>query len=522
MGLQTKLLTVLESREVRRLGSTRAQPVDVLVIAATNADLQTAVRDGGFREDLYHRLAVLVFSLPALRDRGEDILELAEEFLARACADHGLGPRALTADARVALHNYGWPGNVRELANLIERAALLTDGAAITARDLSLPAPRGSGETSTSVRPGKTSLKASIDLLARERVEEALTLAHGNVSAAAEHLGVPRSTLRYQMARLGVGPGRTRGLSALASRPGGVLPPEERSRTLAERILASDGERKQLTILFGRVERFMDSDRSPAEARDGVDAVIDQMVEAVHRHEGVVNQITDDGIMALFGATAAREDHAVRACHAALSMHQSIGRYAESAQGIDVRLRIGIHSGDVVVRPVGDEVRLDYRAASETTQRAARMEQLARPGSTFITTETLRLAEGFVDAVVATSGDGHELRGRSAARSRLAAAISRGLTRFVGREAEIAQLLACVERVREGRGQVAALVGEAGVGKSRLLYEMTHSHPLDGWLVLESAAVSFGKATSYLPVIDLLKAYFKVRIGTTSKTCATR
>jgi DNA-binding NtrC family response regulator/tetratricopeptide (TPR) repeat protein len=512
--LQTKLLTVLESREVRRLGSTRAQPVDVLVIAATNTELQAAVRDGGFREDLYHRLAVLVFSLPALRDRGEDILELADEFLARAWADHGLGPKALTADARGALLNHGWPGNVRELANLIERAALLTSGVAITARNLSLPAPRGVAESATPLRAGKPPLKASIDLLARERVEEALTLAQGNISAAAERLGIPRSTLRYQMARLRVSPGRTRGLAALASRPGGALPPEERSRTLAERILASGGERKQLTVLFARVERFMDADRSPAEARDVVDAVIDQMVEAVQRHEGLVNQVTDGGIMALFGAAAAREDHAVRACYAALAMHQSIGRHAEkmrSAQGIDVRVRIGIHSGDVVVRAVGDEVRLDYRAASETTQRATRMEQLARPGSTVITTETLRLAEGFIDAVGATSGDGHELRGPSATRSRLAAAISRGLMRFVGREAEIAQLLACVERVREGRGQVAALVGEAGVGKSRLLYEMTHSHPLDGWLVLESASVSFGKATSYLPVIDLLKGYFKVR-----------
>src|SRR5262252_6118506 len=138
-GMQAKLLTVLETREVRPLGGTRARTVDVSIIAATNSDLRDAVSQRRFREDLYHRLAVLVFSLPPLRERGDDVLELAEAFLGRACSDHAL-KKMLAEDARAAIAAYRWPGNVRELANLMERVALLTEGSIITAADLALPA----------------------------------------------------------------------------------------------------------------------------------------------------------------------------------------------------------------------------------------------------------------------------------------------------------------------------------------------------------------------------------------------
>jgi two-component system response regulator AtoC len=139
-ALQAKLLTVLESREVRPLGGTRNRPVDVLIIAATNADLQALVRERRFREDLYHRLAVLVFSLPPLRERGDDVFELAEAFLARACADHAVKTKLLGEDARTALRGYRWPGNVRELANSMDRVAMFTEGPLVAASDLELPA----------------------------------------------------------------------------------------------------------------------------------------------------------------------------------------------------------------------------------------------------------------------------------------------------------------------------------------------------------------------------------------------
>ena len=228
VALQTKLLTVIESREVRPLGGTRTRPVDVLIVAATNADLQTAVREQRFREDLYHRLAVLVFWLPPLRDRGEDMLELAEAFLARACADHGVEAKRLDDEARATITAYRWPGNVRELANVMDRVALLTAEPVVAAADLALPA-----EAAATGPPGATGpaaqapLKASVDDFTRARLEEALAQAGGNVSAAAEQLGVARSTLRYQLERFGLAPER----EGRSRRPPGSLAARVPDRT---------------------------------------------------------------------------------------------------------------------------------------------------------------------------------------------------------------------------------------------------------------------------------------------------
>lgn len=297
---------------------------------------------------------------------------------------------------------------------------------------------------------------------------------------------------------------------------------------LAERILTSkaalEGERKQVTVLFadlkGSMELLADSD--PEEARKLLDPVLEHMMEAVHRYEGTVNQVMGDGIMALFGAPLALEDHAVRACYAALRMQESVKRYAEEihrSRGIPLQIRVGLNSGEVVVRSIGSDLRMDYTAVGQTTHLAARMEQMALPGSILISPETLHLAEGYVIAralgPAAVKGltapvEVYELTGASAVRSRLQATAARGLTRFVGRDAEMVQLRQTLERAGTGHGQIVAVVGEPGVGKSRLYWEFTHSHRTRDWLVLESGAVSYGKATAYLPVIDLLKSYFQI------------
>jgi len=217
--------------------------------------------------------------------------------------------------------------------------------------------------------------------------------------------------------------------------------------------------------------------------------------------------------MALFGAPVAQEDHAVRACDAAVSMHEGVGRLAEgmrSRLGADIKIRIGVHSGDVALRVIGNEVRIDYAAIPETTRVAARTVQAARPGSSLITAETLRLAEGFIEVTPAAAANVYELSAPSVVRSRLSAAIARSLSQFVGRDAEIEKIGTVLDRARSGRGQVVALVGEPGVGKSRLVYEFTHSHRTHDWRVLKAGALSYGKATSYLPVIELLKGYFNI------------
>jgi class 3 adenylate cyclase len=256
---------------------------------------------------------------------------------------------------------------------------------------------------------------------------------------------------------------------------------------LAERILSSrsalEGERKQVTVLFADLKGSMEllADRDPEEARKLLDPVLERMMEAVHRYEGTVNQVMGDGIMALFGAPVAHEDHAVRACYAALDMQATIRGYAEEVRrthGVDVQIRVGLNSGDVVVRAIGSDLHVDYTAVGQTTHLAARLEQLARPGSTLLAADTLGLAEGYVEVNalgplpirgLETPVEVYEIVGAGPRRSRLHATAARGLTRFVGRDREVEQLREALARAAAGHGQLVAVVGEPGVGKSRLV-----------------------------------------------------
>ncbi|HSE92463.1 MAG TPA: adenylate/guanylate cyclase domain-containing protein [Methylomirabilota bacterium] len=314
-----------------------------------------------------------------------------------------------------------------------------------------------------------------------------------------------------------------------APEPRFVAPDAYTPKHLAERILTSkaalEGERKQVTVLFADLKGSMEllADRDPEEARTLLDPVLEHMMEAVHRYEGTVNQVMGDGIMALFGAPLAHEDHAVRACYAALRMQESVKRYAadlQRSEGVPIAIRVGLNSGEVVVRAIGSDLRMDYSAIGQTTHLAARMEQTAMPGSILVTADTLRLAEGYVR--VAPLGptrikgleapvEVYEVIGASPTRTRLQASAARGLTRFVGRDAELDQIRRALERARAGHGQVVAVMGEPGVGKSRLFHELIRSHRTHGWLVLQASSVSYGRATLYLPVIELLRVYFGIQ-----------
>ncbi len=316
--------------------------------------------------------------------------------------------------------------------------------------------------------------------------------------------------------------GTTGGQPRFAS-PGSYTP-----KHLAEKILTSksvlEGERKQVTVLFADLKGSMEllGDRDPEDARKLLDPVLELMMEAVHRYEGTVNQVMGDGIMALFGAPVAHEDHAVRACYAALRMQESVKRRAEDmfrSHGVLVQIRVGLNSGGVVVRAIGSDLHMDYTAVGQTTHLAARMEQLAAPGTVLLAPMTLQLAEGYIQVSsrgpvpvkgLSESIEVYEIVGPGAVRTRLHAAAARGLTRFVGRDSEVEQLHQAMEKAQAGHGQVVAVVGEPGVGKSRLFWEFTRSHRLQGWQVLESSSASYGKPMAYLPVIDLLKAYFRI------------
>jgi class 3 adenylate cyclase/tetratricopeptide (TPR) repeat protein len=315
-------------------------------------------------------------------------------------------------------------------------------------------------------------------------------------------------------------------LAPVADDPRFASPKSYTPQYLVNKILttrkAIEGERKQVTVLFADIKGSMEllADRDPEDAQKLLGPILERMIEAVHYYEGTVSRVMGDGVFALFGAPLAHEDHAVRACYAALRMQESVTRYAGEMQrlrGVEVSIRIGLNSGEILVCAVGNDLHMDYTVVGQTVNLAARIEQTARPGTIRMTANTLRLAEGYVAAEqlgltpvkgLAAPVPVYELTGPGAARTRLQVSAGRGLTKFVDREAEMAALQDALALAGTGHGQVLSLVGEPGIGKSRLLYEFVHSPQTADWLILESGAAPPGKAPPGFPVIELLKSYF--------------
>src|ERR671923_961 len=269
--------------------------------------------------------------------------------------------------------------------------------------------------------------------------------------------------------------------------------PDPRSYTpdhLAEKIRTAkrslEGERKQITVLFADVKGSMElgEGMDPEAWRRIIERMFTLMCEGVHRFEGTVNRFTGDGMVALFGAPIAHEDHAQRACHAALYLSDQLARYAEQLkreEGLDFSVRMGLNSGEVVVGAIGDDLQMDYTAIGHSVGLGQRMERLAQPGTAYLTEHTAALISGYFElrdkGVVEVKGVRtplrvYELAGTGAARTRLEVAGARGFTRFVGRESELASLKTALDRVVAGTGQVVGVVSEPGLGKSRLCYEL--------------------------------------------------
>lgn len=284
------------------------------------------------------------------------------------------------------------------------------------------------------------------------------------------------------------------------------------------------GENKRVTVLIAEVAGLTDSPQSfEADLADRLQmTIVPLLVDEVHRCEGTVSRVGGDGIMALFGAPLAREDDAVRACVAALALHEAFDRFASQVGGelgLRLALRVGLASSDVVLRNTINDLNREYTALGPAVRVATRLVQAAVDGTTLLASETLRAAEGFIQtrpvrhvpAMGTVAMEAAELVGYWPARTRFQRVVStRQLTRFVGREAELTSLNLALDRARDGRGQIVALVGEPGVGKSRLIWEAIRSAQTHGWLVLESGAVSHGTVSSYGPAIDMVKAYCEI------------
>jgi class 3 adenylate cyclase len=305
---------------------------------------------------------------------------------------------------------------------------------------------------------------------------------------------------------------------------------------LAERIRAeqdalearaiADGERKTITALFADIKGSMAliEDLDPEEARALVDPALTLMMDAVHRYEGYVAQSTGDGIFAFFGAPIAHEDHPQRALYAALRMQEDIKRYAERLRlekGRNVEVRVGVNTGDVVLRSIRkDDLRTEYTPISHSTSLASRLEGLASGGSIVVSEHTYKLTEGYFEfrplGAARVKGVSepvpiYEVLGVGPLRTRLQIAARRGLTRFVGRQSEFETLRKALELAQGGHGQIVSVMGEPGVGKSRLFHEFVRAYCHTPRLLrLETFSVSHSKAYPYLPLIDLLRNYFQI------------
>ncbi len=487
---QAKLLTVIEERVVRRLGSTQPEAVDVCFISATNTDLQAALRARRFREDLYHRLAVITFDLPALRERGRDVLLLAERFLARACVDYGLPPKTLAEQAQARLLAYRWPGNIRELANVMERAALFADSPVVTEatlEPLSAEGPRPA-DPAPSARAGAVTPEEAM----RQHLLGMLEQSAGNISHAAARLGIARNTLYARLEKYGVRshhpPSRRRSRPETAPAPAPTGP----------RI---QWERRGITLLCAALVEPDGGDEAspPSRALEGV-------IDKLQTFGGRVEDVTPTSVVASFGVDPV-EDAPRRAAHAAMVIHKRAARTREDKSRTP-GVKIGIHVAQVLIGRSASRVDIDAEAKRAQWAVLDQLLQTIGTDETGASAAATPFLERRFELVPIDGGaGGADQPYRLTGQERRGLGLWGAMTKFVGRHDEIEVLRGRLAAAAHGRGQFVAVVGEPGVGKSRLFWEFTHSHHVHGWLVLEAGAVPYGKTTPYLPVIDVLKTY---------------
>jgi DNA-binding NtrC family response regulator/tetratricopeptide (TPR) repeat protein len=500
-AVQPKLLTAIEERTVRRLGSVHSEPVDVWIIAATNADLATATRRGTFREDLYHRLAVLTLTVPPLRERGDDIVLLAERFLAKACADYGLPAKTLGRDARAVLLAYPWPGNIRELGNVIERVALVEESSHLTAEMLRLPSGRApdpaAGEPAAAALP---SLKDSVSDLERSRLLQALDETGWNVSRTAERLGVSRNQVRYRIEKYQLRP-ETRSRRRSQSVP--AAPDTAAATSAAAPATWFPWERRHLAF----VGVSLIAAGSGEDSFDTSGALADH-VEKLQAFGGVVAEVGPTRVVVAFGLEPI-EDAPVRAALAALAIRKA-AEHREVLEPRPLGVALAIHVTQVLIGGPGNMPRVDQDSGrvaigvleSLLARREAMAILVSDAASPFLARrfEMLPVDRG-------NGATGYRLVGRERSGFGLE---GRPLSPFVGRAHEMDAVSALAARVAQGRGQLLGVVGEPGVGKSRFAFEVSRLEGLQGWRVLGGAATSHGTATPYLPIRELLRTYFEL------------
>jgi DNA-binding NtrC family response regulator/tetratricopeptide (TPR) repeat protein len=488
-GLQGKLLTAVEQQAVRRLGSTRADPVDVWILAAHSEDLKIAVRARRFREDLYHRLALLTVSLPPLRERGRnDILLLAEHFMARACADYGLPPKALAPEARAALAVYPWPGNVRELANVIERVALLSDQSEVTAEMLALP--RG--------MPADVTVKHVAEGVEPEQLLAALRQTEWNVSRAAARLGISRNTLRYRMEKHGLDPEVSTALQRRVERLDAPAAPKQAANgPRAAEPAVVRWERRRLAVLrlvLTAPDEELLSDTGHA---------LEEAMDKVRVFGGRVEELSPAAVVASFGIEPL-EDAAQRAALAAKAILKATQR-SRGASGAPVAAKLGIHVTQLLIGKVGAIAQIDLQGKREAWTILDSLTEGAEAHAIMVSSAAAPFLERRFELLPPGADKPwpqgvYRLSGRERAES------WESLAGFVGRQQEIELVRGRYESASRGHGQVIGVVGEPGIGKSRLLREFRQGLAGQRVTYLEGRCVSYGCTIPYLPLLDVLRS----------------
>jgi len=505
-ALQAKLLKVIDERAIRRLGSTRSESVDVWIISATNEDLLAAVRRRRFREDLYHRLAVMTLSVPPLRERGDDLLLLAEHFLSRACAAYDLPPKTLSADARAALLAYRWPGNIRELSNVVERVALLAEAPLITAIMLGLP--ESSESLAESAVPEDTvPFYERVVSAEREELLKALREMKWNISRAAARLGITRNMLRYRIVTHGLRSSGSPSRNQRSRRRPVPTPPlaiAESAPVEAVRRFATRWEPRYVALL--RVDLLM----SPSAPTPDTDRTLTVIADKIQSFGGCVQDLSPTVIVAAFGLEPI-EDAPGRAALAAMAVRTAATRASTFDSGTP-GVKAFVHVAQVIVGQLGRTLQIDLEGKRTAWAVLEAGASLGDTGGILVSDAAASFLGRRFELVsprrlADASGHCYQLAGRERTGFGLG---GRRLSRWVGRDRELEILRERLEQSARGRGQVVAVVGEPGVGKSRLLYEFRESLRRERITCLEGHCESYGSDIPYFAVIDLLKRYFQI------------
>ena len=502
LALQAKVLTAIADGTVRRVGSNETERVDVAIVAATNVDLEAAMRERRFREDLYGRIAGITLEIPPLRAREADVVLLAERFLARECEKYGLPPRSLTTAARAALRGYSWRHNVRELELLIGKIVVMGDSSPVTAEELGLP-------RSAPAVPDASDA-------ARQELLDAWTRTNGNISRTADELGISRNAVKRRLERwlphlrtgprpLTAGPSvappgvavPAHGFPAPGGEPPSVAPAPAAASSEPGSAAESTGlrwERRRVTLL--RVTLRGESATSLA----ATSRVLDKHVARVRSFGGRVEALSPRGLVAIFGMEA-DEDAPRRGANAALAILKTAdSERADGALPTGLLVGLAIHVARVLVAGAGGTVILDEDGKREAWRRLEELGEANDDGIAMSEEAAAFLGRQFEIATHAEQGRvDFRLVGRAATDRMLTS------TEFVGRRAELSLLQGLFERAQEGHGQIVSIIGEPGIGKSRLVHEFVQGLAPDTATLLKGRCVSYGGNVAYHLVLDVLR-----------------